>query len=284
VSKKAPGGEQAFEAWYGGLFADRWPSLRLALLEPVRHIAWRESLLEPYYLDPASAAAALALPPISEGRVLDMCAAPGGKTLILSGRLDAGSELTANEFSRERKNRLLTVLDGHLPPDLRRRVSVTGRDASRWSRYEQDAYDRILLDAPCSSERHVLSSPAYLAEWSPARIRNLAQRQWSLLSGAWLVLKEGGYLLYSTCALSPAENDGVAERLVKKYGDVAVVEPDGIPGTLSPGMTGEKTRYGTHILPDTGGGAGPLYYVLFRKKIRPQGETMPGLDYTITRN
>jgi len=284
VSKKAPGGEQAFEAWYGGLFAGRWPALRLALLEPVRHIAWQESLLEPYYLDPGSAAAALALPPPEEGRVLDMCAAPDGKTLILAGRLDPDSELTANEFSRERKNRLLTVLDGHLPPGLRQRVSVTGRDASRWSRYEQDAYDRILLDAPCSSERHVLSSPAYLAEWSPARIRNLAQRQWSLLSGAWLVLKEGGYLLYSTCALSPAENDGVAERLLKKYGDVAVIEPSLDTEVILKGMKGEKTRFGTHILPDSGAGAGPLYYVLFRKKNSSQGETIPALDYTITRN
>lgn len=266
MSKKAFNGSNAFEEYYTGLFAGRWPALREALLQPVRHIGWQERLLEPYYLDPGSAAAALALPPVSGGRVLDMCAAPGGKTLILAGFLDSASELTANEFSRDRKTRLLAVLDRHLGAELRQRVSVTGRDASRWSRYEQDAYDRILLDAPCSSERHVLSSPAYLAEWSPARIRNLAQRQWSLLSGAWLVLKSGGCLLYSTCALSPAENDGVAERLVKKYPDVEVIVPENPPAGLLPPMQGEKTAYGTHILPDTGNGAGPLYYALFRKK------------------
>ncbi len=267
MSKKEAGGETAFEANYSALFGTRWPVLREALLRPVCHVGWQEHLNEPYYLDPGSVAAAIALPPVSGGSVLDMCAAPGGKTLILAGLLGEGSELTANEFSRDRKTRLLAVLDRHLPPELRQRVSVTGRDASRWSRYEKDAYDRILLDAPCSSERHVLSAPAYLAEWTPARIRNLAQRQWSLLSGAWLVLKGGGYLLYSTCALSPDENDGVAGRLVKKYPDVEVIEPVPLSAAVLPSMRGEKTVYGTHILPDSGNGAGPLYYALFRKKL-----------------
>jgi len=170
-----------------------------------------------------------------------------------------GAVLTANEFSRDRKARLLSVLDQHLPESLRTQVRVTGRDASRWSRYEQSAYDRILLDAPCSSERHVLSAPSFLAGWTAARIRNLALRQWSLLSGAWLVLRPGGYLLYSTCALAPEENDLVIGRLLKKYHGVCIEE------TGRSDSLGEKTVYGRHVLPDTASGAGPLYYALVRK-------------------
>jgi len=266
VSKqKKIAGAEAFEQYYGDLFGDRWPALRAALLEPVKHVAWDEKLLKPYYLDSGSVSAALALPMPSSSKVLDMCAAPGGKSLVLAGLLDEGSTLTSNEFSRDRKNRLVSVLDQHLPAFLRERVTVTGHDASRWSRYEKSAYDRILLDAPCSSERHVLSSPAYLAEWSPARIKNLALRQWSLLSGAWLVLAPGGALVYSTCALSPKENDEVVERLLEKYSDAKVcgIEIDERFRGVLP--KAETTRFGCHVLPDTSEGAGPLYYALVRK-------------------
>jgi len=272
MSKKghdANSGAVAFESFYGALFGDRWPALRAALLSPVSHLAWTEGLLKAYYLDAGSVQAALSLPLTENGRALDMCAAPGGKSLIIASRLSPESTLVSNEYSRERKNRLISVLDQHLPPETRSKVTVTGRDASRWSRYEQSAFDAILLDAPCSSERHVLSAPQYLAEWSGARIRNLAQRQWSLLSGAWLVLKPGGYLLYSTCALAPAENDGVVERLAKKYDDVEIVSAsDGNDGAaIVPSFAkAEPTRFGNHVLPDTSDGSGPLYYALARKK------------------
>lgn len=262
-AKRDADGASLFEAWYSGLFGPRWPALRAALLEPVSHAELRGRLLKPYYLDAGSleAAAALPLPPVG-GKVLDMCAAPGGKTLALAlalaGAGDPDVSLVANEYSRDRRARLVSVLDEHLDAEARRLVTVTGHDASRWSRYEQGAYDRILLDAPCSSERHVLSSPAYLAEWTPARVRNLAQRQWSLLSGAWLVLSPGGYIVYSTCALSPKENDEVVGKLLKKYPDAEIA----MPGVET---RGEKTAYGTHVLPDSSGGAGPLYYALVKK-------------------
>jgi 16S rRNA C967 or C1407 C5-methylase (RsmB/RsmF family) len=265
VSKKTAGGAVAFESWYLDLFGARWPALRAALLEPVRHAALSGNLVQPYYLDPGSVEAALALPVPESGEVLDMCAAPGGKSLVIANRLPAGSTLTANEFSRERRSRLLSVLDEHLPPEIRSRVTVTGRDAARWSRYEQGRYDSILLDAPCSSERHVLSAPAYLDEWSPARIRNLALRQWALLSGAWLVLKPGGYLLYSTCALSPAENDDVVARLAKKYDDVVFCDANEIVRNSDIESRAEARTYGRHVLPDTADGSGPLYYALMRK-------------------
>ncbi|HNY15992.1 MAG TPA: SAM-dependent methyltransferase [Treponemataceae bacterium] len=263
--KPSLSGAEAFEAYYQERFADRWPALRAALLAPSRQVTLPPPILKPYWLDAASLEAALALPSVDSGAALDLCAAPGGKTLALASRLGEGSTLTANELSRDRRARLIAVLDQHLGDSLRARVSVTGYDGARWSRYEKGAFDRILLDAPCSSERHVLSSPAYLAEWSPARVKNLAQRQWALLSGSWLVLKSGGFLVYSTCALSEMENDGVVERLIKKYPDAAAVPPDF--SLTEPGYEsmGESTRYGTHILPDRASGAGPIYYALIRK-------------------
>jgi len=265
LSKNRISGAEAFEAYYSELFGSRWPALRASLLENPNQVAWQKKMVKPYFLDQGSVEAALALPPCASGKVLDMCAAPGGKTLILAGNLDEESVLTANEISRERKNRLVSVLDQHLEGEIRKQVTVTCRDASRWSRFEQNAYDRILLDAPCSSERHVLLSPAYLAEWSPARIRNLAARQWALLSGAFLVLKEGGYIVYSTCALSMQENDGVVERLIKKYPTATICDPLEAVRSASIDSKSEKTAYGRHVLPDTSEHSGPLYYALIQK-------------------
>jgi 16S rRNA (cytosine1407-C5)-methyltransferase len=135
-----------------------------------------------------------------------------------------------------------------------------GGKKSEWNRF-----DAILLDAPCSSERHVIQSPKALAEWTPARPRFLSRRQWSLLSAAFLLLKPGGCLVYSTCALTPEENDGPVQRLLEKY--AAAVELD------EPDFTeGEKTKYGRLILPDASSGAnapgiGPMYVARFRKKL-----------------
>lgn len=301
-------GAAGFDAYYGAVFGERWPALREALLGPTRSIPYCLKLEAPYYLDVASALAAASLPLGGARRILDLCAAPGGKTLVLASLMDADAELLSNERSSERRARLHRVLDAHLGADLRGRVSVAGRDGATWSRLERDAYDRILLDAPCSSERHVLSSPSHLERWSPSRIRTLAQGEWALLSGAFLVLAEGGELLYATCALSDAENDDVVARLVAKYGDaVEILDPDlegasavlrGLPGrnagesfptgtaeasvatgadaaavARAPAFEGaalvERTAHGCRVLPDVADGAGPLYFARIRKRRGP---------------
>ena len=292
---KQVSGAAAFEAYYSALFGDRWPSLREALLQETQPVAFSVCGGKPYYLDQASICAAQALPPIDEGSYLDMCAAPGGKTLVLASGMGHEAQIQANELSRARRARLLTVLDEHLPLDISARIEVTGYDAATLPRYRQAHYDRILLDAPCSSERHVITDAKYLACWTPARIKMLAQRQWALLSAAFLLLKQGGFLVYATCALADAENDGVVQKLLKKYGteaaihsgtaadteitdgsvpavhrDTATVEPGAAnPETVgknsTPPIVGEKTLFGSRFLPDICAGAGPLYFSLIEK-------------------
>ncbi len=264
-AKKRESGEIAFEGWYSARFGARWPALKSALSLPATRVSWEEGLVKPYFLDSGSVEAALSLPaPPPGGKTLDLCAAPGGKTLVLASLLGNEATLVSNEFSRERRRRLTAVLGEHLDPAKLSRVTVTGFDAARWARHERDAADRILLDAPCSSERHVLASSRHLSDWSPARIRNLAQRQWSLLSSAWLVLAPGGVLVYATCALSSEENDGVVARLAKKYGDEVSSVAYSVSGRY-PELRPERTEFGVHILPDTSAGAGPLYIAILAK-------------------
>lgn len=241
-----------FDSFYSFYFPGRWESLKEALLkEPVK-TAYTKGLLQPYYLDEASVAAAMALD-IKEGdRVLDLCAAPGGKTLILTGQLGESGKLTSNDRSSARRARLKKVIAEHLPDYAASQITVTGHDASKWCLYETNVYDKILLDAPCSSERHVLTSPSHLKKWGTARTKHLAVQAYSMLVSALDVVKNGGTIVYSTCALSPVENDGVIEKLEKKRPDrFKLVKPD-IP-------FGETTKYGWQILPDTAEGKGPMY-------------------------
>jgi 16S rRNA C967 or C1407 C5-methylase (RsmB/RsmF family) len=268
-----PRGAAAFREHYETLFGERWPALEAALLAEPDSVAFRAPGAglgggdedEPYFLDSASIFAARALEIPAQGtvldassagvRILDACAAPGGKSLVLASRLPAGARLVANELSSDRRRRLREVLDRHLGPEARSRVEVSGRDAAALCRSRPDAFDAILLDAPCSSERHVLRQARALAEWSPSRIRGLAVRQWALLSSALIMLKNGGCLVYSTCALSPAENDEVVARASAKYGDRLSFDRPRYEGL---GIA-EETAYGVSILPDRAGGAGPMY-------------------------
>jgi 16S rRNA (cytosine1407-C5)-methyltransferase len=265
----------AFEEYYQNIYGGRWQSLRESLLAAPASVAYGEGLAKPYLLDYGSvlAARSLRLPEeagAGETEILDACAAPGGKSLVIAGRMGSGARLLANELSGERRRRLAAALDAHLQGEKRRQVRVSGFDAAAAGGRKRDwgRFGGILLDAPCSSERHVLADPGALARWTKARPRFLAQRQWALLSAAFLLLKPGGSLVYATCALSPEENDEVAGRLLEKYG----TEPDAKKGgagivRLDPPdfPQGEAARYGRIILPDLSGGMGPMYVARFRK-------------------
>jgi 16S rRNA (cytosine1407-C5)-methyltransferase len=250
-----------FETYYAGLYGLRWERLRKSLLEKPEPVAFAEGLVYPYMLDYASIVAAQSLRLPEEGVILDACAAPGGKSLVLLAKMNPALRLLANEISGERRRRLVKVLDAHLANPKRDQVRVSGFDAAALGRKKSEfgRFGGILLDAPCSSERRVMQQEKTLADWTAARPRFLAARQWALLSAAFLLLKPGASLVYVTCALSPEENDGVASRLVKKYQEqVQLDEPDF--------SEGEKTRFGRIILPDVSGGLGPMYVARFKKR------------------
>lgn len=265
-------GEERFEQYYGEIYGSRWPVLREALLKETNPVSLSEKLKEPYYMDKASILAASMLPISENNTVLDMCAAPGGKTLSIALRLNGNGKLISNDRSASRRNRLISVLDTCLSPELRAIVKVTGHDSTTWSLHEKDAYDRVLLDAPCSSERHVLTDKKALAIWSPNRPKQLAIQQFAMLAAALDAAKDDAYILYSTCSICPLENEMIIEKLLRKrQGRFEEVDLKGLHPELND--SAESLSHGYIVLPDVQDGAGPLYFCLIRKKTSSEGES-----------
>ena len=270
-------GAQGFEEYYGELYGERWDAIKESFAGEGSAVEYHVTgAQQSYFLDSASVLAALSLPLENASDILDLCAAPGGKTLVLASRMPQDAKLSSNERSPERKHRLATVVQTCLPLEILERVITSCSDGATWCTRQTECFDHILLDAPCSSERHVIADPKYLNTWSPSRIKTVTTEQWALLSSAYRLLSPKGILLYSTCALCPEENDGMIERLYKKYNKdgsaFSLLEPQPdldevaafAPKLTLPGF--EKTKYGYMIMPDKENGAGPIYFSIIRKE------------------
>jgi 16S rRNA C967 or C1407 C5-methylase (RsmB/RsmF family) len=253
--------ENAFETHFKGVYGPRWPQLRQSLLSDEVKVS-RPCFggYAHYYLDTASVVAAQALEVKPGDQVLDLCAAPGGKSLILAEMLEGKGLLVANEYSRERRFRLMNVVQEHVPEQYRSLIQITGYDGNQFGLKKANSFDRVLLDAPCSSERHLLQADSEMKDWKESRTKQLSMRQYSLLCSGVLSLKPGGTLVYSTCSISPLENDEVIKKLLKKKGDSVVLD---LPPSIA---VGERTELGFQIFPDIASGAGPIYFSRIKKR------------------
>ncbi|CAD7927876.1 unnamed protein product [Amoebophrya sp. A120] len=173
--------------------------------------------------------------------------------------------LVSNEFSKTRATRLQSVLQSFLPVDLfeQNLVKVTNLDATapHCELYRLAPFDVILVDAPCSTDRHLLSSPIEMARWCPKSVAANADRQVHLLWTAIFLLKKHGKIVYSTCALSRHENEEVVERIRKIAKDKADCE-----------LEVESANF---FLPDEPMKFGPLFRCVMTKKSGKIGAPPP---------
>lgn len=133
---------------------------------------------------------------------LDLCAAPGGKSVSMLSALPEGSFLTANDIIRQRANILSENIIKYGNPN----TMVTNNEPKDFA-VLQEFYDLILIDAPCSGEGMFRKDEVAISEWSPENVSMCATRQKSILSDIWPSLKPGGLLIYSTCTYNILENE-----------------------------------------------------------------------------
>ncbi|NXK84085.1 NSUN4 methyltransferase, partial [Amazona guildingii] len=172
-------------------------------------------LLDYYLMDAASLLPVLALNVQRGDLVLDLCAAPGGKTLAL---LQTGlcGHLAANDISISRTKRLYSILNSYIPKDIRETVSVTSYDGRDWEQLEGDTFHKVLVDVPCTTDRHsVMEEENNIFHKRRTKERQmLPMLQLQLLMAGILATKPGGEVVYSTCSLSSLQNECVIERAV----------------------------------------------------------------------
>jgi 16S rRNA C967 or C1407 C5-methylase (RsmB/RsmF family) len=181
--KKKLQGASGFDEYYSSIYGERWNSLKESFSKESQSVEWKvPGSQKSYFLDSASVLAAVSLPLENSKNILDLCAAPGGKTVVIASRMPSDAILSSNERSPDRKHRLSVVVQTCLPPEINKNVKVSCSDGSTWCTRQTECFDTILLDAPCSSERHVYNDSKYLNQWSLSRIKTVTTEQWALLS------------------------------------------------------------------------------------------------------
>ena len=198
-------------------------------------------------------------------RLLDACAAPGGKTLCAADSLPEGSLVVANEYDFRRAEILReNVIKWGLPAAV-----VSRGDTARFRRLREE-FDIVCVDAPCSGEGMMRKDETARSQWSPALVRECAARQDEILGNVWEALRPGGFLVYSTCTFNTVENEEVISRFAADNGaefvDTGLTE---FPGVL-PALKGFPGVLAARFLPSRLRGEG-----IFVSVIRKPGAWSP---------
>lgn len=185
--------------------------------------------------------------------VLDLCAAPGGKSTLLADLLGADSLLVANETIQSRVPVLRENLERWGFPNL----LVSNHDPSAFEPLA-DFFDLVLVDAPCSGEGLFRKTPLSLREWSPHNLEVCEARQRRILGAALHALRPGGTLIYSTCTFNPKENEEMAAWLLQ------TAELEEIPLATQPAWCIARKIHGYQFYPHLARGEG-FYICCFRR-------------------
>lgn len=240
---------------------------------PAKHPYYYAGL---YYLQEPSAMYPAQVLPVEKGdRVLDACAAPGGKSLRIADRLDDEGLLISNDVSVSRSQVLLKNLESHGVKNAIVMVQDL-KDLDRFRGY----FDRILVDAPCSGEGMFRKDPSLINSWLEKGSRYYPPVQKKILSEAIELLRPGGKLVYSTCTFSKKENEEVIEHVLALHEDIRTLPVRKYEGFMS-GLT-ERTKDCVRIFPHRVKGEGHFVALLekqgtAKERIRSYSDEKIGL-------
>lgn len=219
-----------------------------------------------YYIqEPSAMAPAAFLEVRPKERVLDLCAAPGGKTTQLAAFMQGGGLLISNEIHPARAQ----VLSENVERMGLKNVIVTNETPERLAAVFTEYFDKILVDAPCSGEGMFRKSEEARTEWSSENVALCAKRQDAILDCAAGMLRPGGRLVYSTCTFAPEEDEGTVSRFLGRHSDFSIRQvklPEGFLGgkkewvaNPAPGL-----EYTARLMPHKLRGEGHYFAVLER--------------------
>ena len=167
-----------------------------------------------YYLQEASAMAPVALLDPQPGeKVCDLCAAPGGKTTQIAGRMLGQGFLLCNEINPKRAKILSRNIERMAVPN----ALVTNEHPERLAQKYPGFFDRVLVDAPCSGEGMFRKEEAAVTDWSQETVEMCARRQAEILHSAARLVRPGGRLVYSTCTFAPEEDEQAVEAFLSAH-------------------------------------------------------------------
>lgn len=203
--------------------------------------------------------------PQAPKRVLDLCAAPGGKSTHLADLMSEKGLLVSNEVIA---SRAATLAENMAKWGVANSV-VTNSDPSAFSKL-QNLFDLILVDAPCSGEGMFRKNPDAIGEWSLNNVKLCAQRQRRILNDIWPALKQGGYLIYSTCTFNHLENADNVQYIVEELGaEVIPLAPQEWELLRSCGVEavgeGQAASLGYQFLPGLARGEGQFFAILRKR-------------------
>ncbi len=176
-----------------------------------------------YFQEPSAMSCVEALDIQPDDFILDLCAAPGGKSTQAGAGLSENGLLISNEIIPKRAS----ILAQNIERFGFSNTIVTNENPEKLSQKFPEFFDKIIVDAPCSGEGMFKKEPQAITEWSINHTLTCAQRQKHILDCAYKMLRPGGFIAYSTCTFAPCENEGVIDYMLSEYPDLSLA-PTGL--------------------------------------------------------
>jgi 16S rRNA C967 or C1407 C5-methylase (RsmB/RsmF family)/NOL1/NOP2/fmu family ribosome biogenesis protein len=194
-------------------------------------------------------------------KVLDLCAAPGGKSTLIQSLIPADSLLVSNEVIRTR----VPVLNQNMVKWGRSNGIVSNNDPAHFKQLP-GFFDLMLVDAPCSGSGLFRKDPDAASTWSLDLVRLCGQRQQRILADAWSSLKENGFLIYSTCSYSKEENEDILDVIFREYNCVSIALSPDPEWNIVETISDEAGAFGYRFYPDKVSGEGFFISVIQKKE------------------
>ena len=220
-----------------------------------------------YIQEPAAMAPAECIDIQPDWNILDMCAAPGGKSSQLKNKLGENGVLVSNEIIHSR----CKILTGNVERLGLQNTVTTCLDSKRISDIFPKTFDLIMVDAPCSGEGMFRKEQIAIDEWSEENVKKCAVRQAEILENAQKCLKDGGYIIYATCTFSLEENEMIIDSFLQSHPEFEIIKvkdsviENSCDGISFDGCKCENISYARRFYPHKTLGEGQFVAVLHNK-------------------